>query len=219
LPGRRSNSFRVDRQKINSANSVIKGGKEMKRFMTFAAAAMLSAPFAHAAMAQSMSKDALIAQAVLAAPESLRAGATVVNYDAKGNAVVLRKGTNGIVCTPDQPGGIFSVSCYGQALLAQREMEAKEKGEGKDPKTIQADVQAAIQTGKLQRVPMGTTMYSLSGRTQAMAKGMWVVLMPGMTASETGLPTQPTAEGTPWLMRAGTPAAHIHIPQHSAGAM
>ena len=30
---------------------------------------------------------------------------------------------------------------------------------------------------------------------------------------QTGLPTQPTANGTPWLMRAGTPGAHIHIPQ------
>ncbi len=191
----------------------------MKRLMTLAAAAMLTAPFAHAAMAQSMSKDAQIAQAVLAAPESLRAGATVVNYDAKGNAMVLRQGNNGIVCTPDQPGGIFSVSCYGQVLRGQRDMQAKEKAEGKDPKAIQADIEAAIQTGKLPKVPLGTTMYSLSGRTQAMAKGMWVVLMPGMTAAETGLPTQPTAEGTPWLMRAGTPAAHIHIPQHSAGAM
>ena len=45
---------------------------------------------------------------------------------------------------------------------------------------------------------------------------MWVVLVPGMTTAETGLPTKRTAAGTPWLMRAGTPGAHIHIPQAAA---
>jgi hypothetical protein len=77
----------------------------MKRFVTVAAAVMLTAPFAQAAMAQGMSAADQITQAVSAAPESLRAGATVVNYDAKGDPVVLRQGTNDIVCTPNQPGG------------------------------------------------------------------------------------------------------------------
>ena len=186
----------------------------MKRLMTLAAAVMLTAPFAHTAMAQGMSKQALIAQAVSAAPKSLRAGATVVNYDAKGNPVVLRQGNNGIVCTPDQPGGVYSVSCYAKVLEGQRNMQAKERAEGKDAKTIAADIKAAIQAGKIPPVPMGATQYSLMGRTKAMAKGMWVVLVPGLTAAETGLPTKPTAQGTPWLMRAGTARAHIHIPQH-----
>ena len=185
----------------------------MKRLWMVTALVTLTAPLAHAAMAQGMSKDDLIAQAVSAAPESLRAGATVVNYDAKGDPVVLRQGTNGIVCTPDQGGTAYSVNCYGQILRAQHDMQAKEKAEGKDPKTIGADVQAALASGKLPKPPMGTAMYMLSGKTQASARGMWVVLVPGMTAEQTGLPTQPTAAGTPWLMRAGTPAAHIHIPQ------
>jgi hypothetical protein len=169
---------------------------------------------ASAAMAQNLSKDELIAQAVSAAPESLRAGATVINYDAKGEPMVLRQGTNNIVCTPNQPGGAgFSVNCYNSVLRGQRDLQAKEKADGKDPKTIAADVQAALDSGKLQKPPMGTAMYSLSGKTEATARGMWVVLVPGMTAEATGLPTQPTANGTPWLMRAGTPGAHIHIPQ------
>ena len=92
-------------------------------------------------------------------------------------------------------------------------MRAKEKAEGKDAKTIGEDVAAAMAAGKLPKPPMGTTLYSRSGRTEAMARGMWVVLVPGMTQEQSGLPTQPTAAGTPWLMRAGTPGAHIHIPQ------
>jgi len=183
----------------------------MKQSLLIAAALTLTAS---AAMAQTMSKDDQIAEAVSAAPEALRAGATVVNYDAKGDPVVLRQGTNGVVCTPNQPGGTsYSVSCYGAALRAQRDMQAKEKAEGKDAKTIGADIQAALASGKLKAPPMGTAMYSLSGKTKESARGMWVVLVPGLTAEATGLPTQPTAHGTPWLMRAGTPGAHIHIPQ------
>jgi hypothetical protein len=188
--------------------------ERMKPIMTLAAAAMLTAPFAGAAMAQStMSAADQIAQAVSAAPESLRAGATVVNYDAKGDPVVLRQGTNGVVCTPDQGGTAYSVNCYGSVLRAQHDLQAKEKAEGKDAKTIGADVQAALASGKLPKPATGTTMYMMMGKTQASARGMWVVLVPGMTAEQTGLPVQPTAAGTPWLMRAGTPAAHIHIPQ------
>jgi len=181
-------------------------------------AALLSAASLAPALAQTMSKDELIAQAVSAAPEELRAGATVVNYDAKGDPVVLRQGTNDIVCTPNQNKDNYSVSCYAKILRAQRDLQAKDKAMGKDPKATAADVQAAMASGQLPKVPVGTTMYSLSGRNQAMARGMWVVLVPGMTAAESGLPTKPTAAGTPWLMRAGTPGAHIHIPQAAASA-
>ena len=76
-----------------------------------------------------------------------------------------------------------------------------------------ADLKAAMASGQLKPPPTGTAMYMLMGKTEASARGMWVVLVPNMTAEATGLPTQPTEKGTPWLMRAGTPAAHIHIPQ------
>jgi hypothetical protein len=186
----------------------------MKKLLIMAA--LMSAASLAPAMAQS--KDDLIAQAVSAAPEELRAGATVVNYDAKGDPVVLRAGTNGVVCTPNQNKDNYSVNCYAQLLRAQHDLQAKEKAEGKDPKTVGEDVAAALASGKLPKPTIGTTMYSLSGKTQATARGMWVVLVPGMTAAETGLPTKPTAAGTPWLMRAGTPGAHIHIPQAAAAA-
>lgn len=173
-----------------------------------------SALAASAAMAQTESKDQQIADAVMAAPEALRAGATVVSYDAKGEPMILRQGTNNITCTPNAPGGTsYSVSCYGNALRAQRDFQAKEKASGKDAKAQAADMQAAMASGQLHPPPMGTAMYSLSGKTKESARGMWVVLVPGLTADQTGLPTQPTANGTPWLMRAGTPGAHIHIPQ------
>ena len=180
-------------------------------------AALMSAASLVPAMAQGMmSKDDLIAQAVSAAPDELRAGATVVNYDAKGDPVVLREGTNGIVCTPNQNKDNYSVNCYAKILRAQHDLQAKDKAMGKDPKATAADMQAAMASGQVPKAPVGTTMYSLSGKTQASARGMWIVLVPGMTADQTGLPTKPTAAGTPWLMRAGTPGAHIHMPQAAA---
>jgi hypothetical protein len=189
----------------------------MNRSMIIAAAVMLTAPIAGAAYAQmSASNDDLVAQAVAAAPEELRAGATVINYDAKGDPVVLRQGNNGIVCNPNQQTTSYSVQCYAQVLKAQHDLQAKDKAEGKDAKATGADVQAAMASGKLPKVPVGTAMYSLSGKTKESARGMWVVLVPGMTAEQSGLPTKPTAAGTPWLMRAGTPGAHIHIPQRPA---
>ena len=184
----------------------------MKRILIVAA--LMSAASLVPALAQGMAKDDLIAQAVSAAPEELRAGATVVTYDAKGDPVVLRQGTNGIVCTPNQNKDNYSVNCYAKILRAQHDLQAKDKALGKDAKAIAADMQAA----NLPKPPVGTAMYSLSGKTQATARGMWVVLVPGMTAADTGLPTKPTAAGTPWLMRAGTPGAHIHMPQAAANA-
>ena len=189
----------------------------MNRSMIIAAAVMLTAPLAGAAYAQmGASNEDLITQAVAAAPEELRAGATVINYDAKGDPVVLRQGNNGIVCNPNQQTTSYSVQCYAQVLKAQHDLQAKDRAEGKDAKAIGADVQAAMASGKLPKPPVGTAMYTLSGKTKESARGMWVVLVPGMTAEQSGLPTKPTAAGTPWLMRAGTPAAHIHIPQRPA---
>lgn len=56
--------------------------------------------------------EALIAEAVLAAPETLRAGATVIVRDAQGVPTIIRHGTNELICEPDRPGPSFAVECY-----------------------------------------------------------------------------------------------------------
>lgn len=183
----------------------------MKRVITLVATMILTAPFALVAAANLSTED-LIAQAVSPLPEAMRASATVVNYDAKGEPVVLRHGTSAIVCTPDQPTEGFAVSCYHKVLRAQRDMEAKLRVEGTDAKAIQAAVQAARESGKLPVPPQGTMMYMRSGKTEADAHVLWVMLMPGATPESTGLPTE-KGQGSPWLMRAGTPGAHVMMPQ------
>lgn len=181
----------------------------MKHLIVVATMALMLPP---AIISAELSTQDQISQAVSPLPEALRAGATVVTYDAKGEPVVLREGTGSIVCTPDQHREGFAVSCYQKILRAQRDMEAKLRAEGKDAKAVQAAVQAARESGKLPAPPQGTMMYMRSGKTEAEAKVLWVMLMPGATAESTGLPTQ-RGEGSPWLMRAGTPGAHVMMPQ------
>jgi hypothetical protein len=166
---------------------------------------------AGAAMAQS--NDALVKQALSPLPAELRGQATVVTYDAKGNPQILRWGQNEIYCMPPQAGAEnFSASCFGPVIKAQRDFEAREKAAGKDAKTISADVEAARKARKLPTPNLGTAIYIRSGKTEADAKNLWVVLMPNAKAEDLGLPTE-KGNGTPWMMRSGTPQAHIMIPQ------
>lgn len=182
----------------------------MKSSMTLSAALALAAPLG--IIAAELSMEDQIAQAVSPLPESMRAGATVVNYNAKGEPIVLREGASAIVCTPDQHRENFAVSCYHKVMRAQRDLEARLRAEGKDAKAIQAEVQAARESGKLPATPPGTMMYMRSGKTEAEAKVLWVMFMPGATPESTGLPTE-RGLGSPWLMRAGTPGAHVMMPQ------
>jgi hypothetical protein len=161
----------------------------MKPLMTLVVMALLTTPFAIVAATDISTQDQ-IAQAVSPLPEGMRASATVVYYDAKGEPIVLRQGTGAIVCTTDQHRNTFAVSCYHKILRAQRDIEAKMRTEGKDAKDIQASVQAARDSGRLPRPPQRTMMYMRSGKTEAEAKVLRVMLMPGVTPESTGLPTE-----------------------------
>ena len=186
----------------------------MKGLMTFVAAAALTASFASVATAQGMmSKEDQIKTATSALPAAMRDGAMVISYDSKGLPQVLRPGTNNIFCVNGSTADSFNVSCRGMALRAASDFAAKEKAEGKDAKTITADTDAAYASGKLTRAPAGTTIYTRGGKTEAEARSMWVVLMPNVKGEDLGLPTKRMNASSPWMMRSGTPGAHIMMPQ------
>jgi hypothetical protein len=186
----------------------------MKGLLTMAAAVAITAAFTGGAMAQaSMSKDEQIKVATSALPAALRAEATVIAYDSKGLPQVLRQGSNHIFCANLSTADSFSVSCRGDALRAASDFTAMEKAAGKDAKAIGADTDAAYASGKLTRAPAGTTIYGRSGKTEAEARSMWVVLMPNVKGEELGLPTKRMNASSPWMMRSGQPGAHIMMPQ------
>ena len=186
----------------------------MKGLLTMAAAVAITAAFAGGAMAQgAMSKDDQIKTATSALPAAMRDGATVIAYDSKGLPQVLRQGTSSIFCVNLSTADSFSVSCRGNALRAASDFTAMEKAAGKDQKAIGADTDAAYASGKLTRAPAGTTIYGRSGKTQAEARSMWVVLMPNVKGEDLGLPTKRMNASSPWMMRSGEAGAHIMMPQ------
>src|SRR6056297_1410313 len=101
---------------------------------TFQVLLLLLFPTLINAQTKVLPAEVQIKTATLAAPEELRSGVMVYGYNDKGEMVVLREGTNHLVCLADDPGkeGI-NVSCYSKKLepfMARgRELSAEGKGE------------------------------------------------------------------------------------------
>ena len=157
-----------------------------------------------------------IASAILASPKDRRAAATVLGYNAKGEVVTLRKGTNEMVCLADDPAvkGL-SVACYHKDLepfMARgRELAAQYKGADRHEQRWKEVDEGKV---KLPREPR--MLYVLTGSSFDSAKGemmdsylRWVVYTPYATPESTGLSTKSGTE--PWLMYPGKAGAHIMI--------
>ncbi|MGA9325525.1 MAG: hypothetical protein WBV47_05725, partial [Salegentibacter sp.] len=106
----------------------------MKIFLLLSLYALSSAGFSQTNKSEILPADVQIKTALLAAPEEERSGAMVYGYDENGKLVVLRKGTNYLVCLADNPfrEGI-EVACYSKKLepfMARgRELVAEGKSE------------------------------------------------------------------------------------------
>ena len=160
------------------------------------------------ASAQEKSVQQQVAEALMPLPDDLRAGATVIRYDSAGNKFVLREGTNHMVCSADSPSEGFSVRCYPKALQGFRD-KLEELADATEDE-FRDIVSAEITQGKLS-VPDRAVSYAIRGAELENALPLTVVYLPGATAESTGLTTTPS-HYRPWLMFAGTPAAHIMIP-------
>ena len=170
---------------------------------------------------QNVSNDELIAGAVLAASEEQQAGAMVYGYDGNGNLIVIRKGTNEVICLADNPKlNGFHVACYHKDLepfmARSRELRKSGKNNGEIFKIKEEEVKA----GKLKMPEHPTTLHILSGpdgyydatsNKVVNANYRYVVYIPYATQETTGLPLRPVTNGGPWLMDPGTHRAHIMI--------
>jgi hypothetical protein len=158
-----------------------------------------------------------IASAILAAPKERRSEATVLGYNAKGEVVTLRKGTNDLVCLADDPADkTFSVACYHKDLepfMARGRELAAQGVTGKQRHELRWK---EVQDGKVPMPREARMLYVLTGSGFDAAKGevtnpylRWVVYVPFATPESTGLSTTPGPG--PWLMYPGTAGAHIMI--------
>ena len=162
-----------------------------------------------------------IKTALLAAPEAKKAGAMVYGYSAKGEFVVLRNGTNEMICLADDPKEKdLSVSCYHKDLEPFMARGRELRATGKSFQEIFDIREAEAKSGKLKmpQHPSNLQVYSASAesynvKTGEVTKGSLrsVVYIPWATSASTGLPLKPDAPGMPWIMDPGTHRAHIMI--------
>jgi hypothetical protein len=168
-------------------------------------------------------KELQIAAAVLATnAEGDRAGASVFGYDQDGDRVLLREGTNNLICSSDDPNRSgFQCVCYHKDLEPFMARGRSLRAEGLSSGEIFEIREKEAKAGQLQMPKQPTTLHLLEGGEDAsydVASGQimnanyrYVVYIPWATAASTGLPDKPHIPGGPWIMDPGTHRAHIMI--------
>ena len=164
--------------------------------------------------------EALIATALMAAPEESRAEAKVIGYNMAGEFVTFREGSNEFIVLVDNPKQDgFNAACYHKNLEPFMARGRALRAEGKNMQEVFAIREAEMKSGKL-NIPSGSTLHIYFGKNTTYdpetskvdgAKLRYVVYMPWATSASTGLPKSPIAPNHPWIMNPGTHRAHIMI--------
>ncbi len=185
------------------------------------------APASTAQLSDITSDEALIATAVMAAPETSRADSKVIGYNTAGEFVTLREGTNEFICLADDPKKEgFSAACYHKSLEPFMARGRELKAEGKNAQEVSAIREEEAKSGKLTMGDTGSTLHVYSGPEAQYdpatdevpgATYRYVVYVPFATAASTGLPEAPIAPNHPWIMDPGTHRAHIMISPMAGG--
>lgn len=148
---------------------------------------------------------------LLAAPASLREGATVIKWKPDFTYETLKKGTNRLVCydRTGQPGqSPFSLECTSIANMDRvaQNMRFEAMGDKK-----QAMLDAAEKDGTRVKPEFGSVFYNLGGPDRERARSHTTIAVPFATATSMGLPDN-GKQGGSWIMNAGTSTAHLMIP-------
>jgi hypothetical protein len=176
-----------------------------------------------AAPAQEPAAAEQIAGAVLAAPDPLRAGATVLGYGGEHRSqdplTLLRQGTGPLICVADDAASEgFHVACYHESLDPYMAIGRRLRADGRGRSEVMDARHLALRSGEL-RMPDRAALYSITAPEGAYdpatgevagSRRLAVVYVPYATGEELGLPTRPEGNA-PWLMLAGTPWSHIMI--------
>tara|TARA_R110002049_G_scaffold289495_2_gene472365 strand:+ start:2689 stop:3366 length:678 start_codon:yes stop_codon:yes gene_type:complete len=164
--------------------------------------------------------EALMATALMAAPEESRADCKVIGYNMAGEFVTMREGTNELIVLTDNPKQDgFNAACYHKDLEPFMARGRELKAEGKSGEEIFAIREAEMKSGELKITPGATlhilygskSMYNPSNSKVEGANLRYVVYMPWSTSESTGLPESPAYPNHPWIMNPGTHRAHIMI--------
>jgi hypothetical protein len=154
-----------------------------------------------------------IETALLAAPQNMKEGATVIKWKPDYTYDTLRKGSNRLVCynLSGMPGQQpFSIECTSVANLERVAQNLKFETEP-DRAKRQAALDAAEKDGTRAKPEYGSVWFHVMGADRERARPHMTVALPGATAQSTGLPDNPKMGGA-WIMNAGTSTAHLMIP-------
>ena len=171
------------------------------------------------AKAQTMSDAVQVASAITPLPASMQQNATVMGYNSDGELVMLREGSNEMMCLADIPGDErFHVACYDKRLDPFMSRGRALSAEGKGRQESRDIRQAEIEAGTLS-IPDGpAALYQLFGGPTSLntetgevseVNPLYVVYIPYATPESTGIGEDAPMPGAPWLMDAGLPWAHI----------
>jgi hypothetical protein len=186
-----------------------------------------SSAVGHVSEVGSPAPDDSIHFAVLPLPEQMRANATVTRLEA-GKPVVVRQGSNGMVCTRIVPGeDAWDARCYDATMtrLIFRVQEILAEGVTTGP-ALRARVDAEARAGKLVLPARPSAGYRVLGpkdaynpvtRRASPSLARWQSLhVPFATAAEMGLPDESAVSEAdrrrmPYVMASGTWWAHVMI--------
>jgi hypothetical protein len=150
---------------------------------------------------------------LLAAPDNLKEGATIIRWKPDFTYETLRKGTNHLVCY-DMSGKpehqVFMVECTSIGNLERAAQNLKFESGGDKAKT-QALLDAAEKDGTRVKPEYGSVWYHFRGPDREHARPHMTIAMPGATTQTLGLP-EDNKQGGVWIMDAGTTTAHIMTP-------
>lgn len=180
----------------------------------FALAGMMLLALAPAVSAQT--DQEIIDRAVLAAPANARAATMVVKWAADGSRVVLREGTNGLVCWDQslwQHQRPFSAHCTAVSGLPRVEQNREFFAKASSAQEAEKLIQEAEKNGTRKAPEFGAGFYGLVGNDQATARSHVTIAVPFATTETLKLPSKATPAGA-WIMNPGTSAAHLMIPGH-----
>jgi hypothetical protein len=162
-----------------------------------------------------------IKSALLAAPADKREGTAVYGYSSTQKFMVLRKGTNELICLADNPSETgFSVACYHRDLDPFMQRGRDLRKQGKTGQEIFNIREQEVKAGKLQMPKQPTTLFVYTAKQESynMTTGeikdgylRYVIYIPYATTESTGLPLKPAGPAMPWIMDPGTHGAHIMI--------
>ena len=156
------------------------------------------------------SVDEQIARAVMAAPANLQADAAVITFDESGEIVVVREGSNGLMCwdSSNEPGrqGMFNAQCTSELNRTRVKQNHQFSHAGGTPEEIQALFDRAEEDGTHELPVYGTMYYHwIDGRPHT------TIAVPLATEENSRIP-QASRSDAMWIMDAGTSGAHLMIP-------